>query len=236
MLSHAFKLGQPQIKEVDGKIMSFSPFGNVTLTEGLTPSESAYQKGKGKYAAEAYGKSADVYSGLQNQSLALDEMISQLDNPEFRNVTGPAGSFITKWAGTPQGRELLGRLNSASGEIALQVAPSLKGAFTGRDQTLINTIKANPNTDPADVFIGKLKAQRLINEALQERSYLAAQYIDNKMSTLEAYRRAAKETPLSKYEPVIDKLISHKRWYTNNKTGESRLLTDKEAKKLMESK
>jgi hypothetical protein len=207
MASHLMGLGQPKIIDVNGQQIAVTPFGNIPVAQGLTPQQEALQKGLGKYAAQFYGDNVTAYQGMQRQSIALENLADAVENsPEFENVTGPIGSFLTKWSGSPAEKELLGRLKSSSGEIALQVAPSLKGAFTGRDQQLINSIKASPN-DFRDVFIGKLKAQTLINDVLQERARLAANYVAQGMSPLDAADKAAKETPLSKYKPIVDKLI-----------------------------
>ena len=236
IMNHLLGLGAPQISDVNGKKIAITPWGNFTVAEGLTPQQEAMQKGLGKYNAESYGKSVDSYKTLQNQEVALDNMISQLDHPEFYNVAGPVSSFLTNWAGTPEKQQLLGSLRTSSGEIALQVAPSLKGAFTGRDQTLINTIKANPDTDMPDVFIGKLKAQKMIGSLLKERERLSAQYKYSGMPALEAEQKAARETPLSKYKSEIDNLISPKIILKNPNTGENKRFSKDEVKKLIKEK
>jgi len=236
ILNHLLGLGQAQIHDVNGKKMAITPWGNFTVAEGLSPKQESYEKGIGKYNSDAYGKHVEAANALQNQDVALDNMISELDNPEFYNTTGPVSSFLTNWAGTPEKQQLLGSLRTSSGEIALQVAPSLKGAFTGRDQSLLNTIKANPDTDMPDVFIGKLKAQKMIGSLLGERHKLAAEYIDNGMSALKANEKAAQQTPLSKYKHEIDKLISPKISLKNPNTGESKRFTKDEISKLIKEK
>ena len=165
-----------------------------------------HAKGMEKVSSEIYKENLGALQGLQNQGVALDTITGLIENnPEFKNVTGPIGTRVTNWLGTPEQKELLGGLQTASGEIALQVAPALKGAFTGRDQTLINSIKANPGDFP-DVFVGKLKAQKLINDVLLHRADLTAQYIEQGQTPRVALRMAAEQTPLSKYEPLVNKL------------------------------
>lgn len=204
-------LGAPKIVDINGKQMAITPFGVFdTGAHGLSEEEKAFQSGLGKYEAKLYGDSIDTYNTLERQGVALDELTNAVENdPQFRNVTGPIGSFLTTWAGSGEQRELLGKLASSSGEIALQVAPSLKGAFTGRDQTLINTIKASPKDFP-DVFIGKLKAQKLINNVLSNRAKLTAENIEKRMKPLEAARKAALATPLDKYRQTVKDLTTHR--------------------------
>lgn len=205
--------GQPQTQTVDGNIIATSPFGNVPIYQGLSPQQKAFQQGLGTYNAKFYGENVESVRGLQNQNVALDELTNLIEkNPDFSKVTGPIKSVLTSWLGTPAQKELLGRLRSASGEISLQVAPAIKGAFTGRDQTLINSIKANPNDFP-DVFVGKLKSQKLVNTVLMKRAELTAQYMEEGMSGFQASKRAAKEVPLDKYRDQIDNMITHKKIY-----------------------
>ena len=155
---------------VNGQLITNNPLTGISSTKvGPSAEESAFASGMGKYGAELYKDVTNSYRGLQNQGLALQELTHSLSNSEFRNVTGKINAPLAHWLGTPEQQQLLGTLQSASGEIALQVAPALKGAFTGRDQTLINSIKANPKTDFADEFIGKLKAQTLINSVLERK-------------------------------------------------------------------
>jgi len=213
----ALGLGAPKIVESNGRYLAISPFGVTdTGAQGLSSQEKAFQSGLGKVKSEAYGESVKAFDSLQNQDLALNELKNSVENnPEFRNVTGPIKKPLTYWFGTKEQKKLLGSLQTSSGEIALQVAPSLKGAFTGRDQTLINSIKASPQ-DPPDVFIGKLRAQILINSALKERAKLKAQLIEQGASPIKSSEIAAKETPLERFEPMIKGLIESKPLITAN--------------------
>lgn len=196
---------------VNGQLITNNPLTGISSTKvGPSAEETAFATGMGKGKAEEYNNAVNIYNGLQNQGLALDELANAAENnPDFRNVTGRINQPLTNWFGTPEQQQLLGQLQSSSGEIALQVAPSLKGAFTGRDQALINSIKASPNDFP-DVFIGKLKAQKLINDVLSERSRLKAEYLEQNKSSLEASRLAVKDTPLDKFKPQVDALIKRR--------------------------
>jgi hypothetical protein len=198
-------MGQPKIENINGILTAITPFGNYPVGQGMTPQQEALAKGIGKFSAEFYGDNVKAYQSYQDQGTALDKLTYEVENnPEFKNVTGPVGSFLTKWAGTPEQKELLGTLQSSSGEISLSVAHNLKGAWTGRDQAMVNDIKANPKTDFPETFIGKLKAQKLIGEVLGHRSLLQAQYVEQGISPIKAAEMAAKETPLSKFQHIIN--------------------------------
>ena len=190
-------------------------FGTDTFTErnkaqlaNIYAQEKAFQAGLGKEKAKFYGDSVEAFNTLNAQDLALNELKNAVEsNPQFRNVVGPIKSPIMSWIGNPEQKRLLGTLQSASGEIALQVAPALKGAFTGRDQTLINSIKAGPYDFP-DKFIGKLSAQIIINSALKDRARIQAELVENGHSMLEASKLAAQQTPLEAFRPIVEKLIN----------------------------
>ncbi len=211
-IMNLLKMGQPKPQDINGKYIAITPLGNIdTGVRGLDANQKAFQQGLGKYGAKIYGDAVDSYKAYQNQGAALDDLIYEVNNnPEFRNVTGPINKPITSWIGSAEKRELLGKLQSSSGEIALQVAPALKGSFTGRDQNLINEIKASPRDFP-DIFIGKLKAQSLINNVLSERSRLLSQYIEQGFTPTQAIQLATRETPIDKYRPMINQLIKPKK-------------------------
>lgn len=231
-ISKLLGLGEPKIVDINGTQTAITPLGAIPLAQGLTPYQLEEQKGFGKAAANSYEENLKELKGFQNQDIALDNIIDSVqNNPEFRNVTGPVGSFLTTWAGNPAQRRLLGNLMSSSGEIALQIAPGLKGAFTGKDQTLINGIKANPSDFP-DVFLGKLRAQKLVNSVLQDRVRKTSEYIEAGMTPIKAANRAVAETPLSNYKSRIDDLVygGRKISIINKKTGEKKYVSVEEAK------
>lgn len=214
----------PTSQVVNGQLVTNNPLTGISSTKvGPSAEETAFSSGMGKYSAKLYEDVTNSYRGLQNQGVALQELTQALDNPEFRNVTGRINQPLTRWFGSPEQQQLLGGMQSASGEIALQIAPALKGSFTGRDQTLINSIKANPQTDFPDEFIGKLKAQQLINDVLQERARLTATYIENNVKPLKALELAAQQTPLEKFKPQVDKLIKHKKKLSSDELIKAKL-------------
>lgn len=200
-------LPQPKIVDLNGTQTALTAFGAIPVAQGLTEQQKSFQQGIGKSSAEAYKENEMSFRGAQNQNIALDNLINIANNdPEFRNVVGPVKSSIVKWLGNPAQKQTLGTIMSSSGEVTLQVAPALKGAFTGRDQNLINEIKANSKDFP-DVFIGKLKAQKLVNQVLMNRTEIANQLIEQGVSTIKANKIAAEQVPLDKVRIQINQLI-----------------------------
>ena len=206
-------LMEPSIEDFFNKKM----YGIDTFTPRYKAEMASRQKEKdafnaeiGKGNAKYYDDSVKSYEALGKQDVALEQLQNAVENnPQFRNVVGPVKSFLTTWAGSAEQKKLLGDLQTSSGEIVLQVAPSLKGSWTGRDQKLVDYIKASPN-DPADVFIGKLAAQRKIGAVLKDRAKIQAELISRGVPRHIASETAAKRTPLNKYESEIKELTKHK--------------------------
>lgn len=203
----------------------------------LNVKQKAYQEAKGRSAATMYDENAKGVKMLQAQAVPLDNLIDLTNDPEFDSTVGPVSSYFKRFTGNSRQQQLLGQLQSSSGEIAIQIAPSLGASMTGTDSDLINMTKANPNTDFPEVFRGKLKAQKLVKSVLTERMILANKYIDSGMDQTDAQAKAAQETPLDKYKPIIDDMIKPrfvtiKR--TNPETGqiERRRIAIDEAKKM----
>ena len=120
-------MGMPKVTEINGKQIAITPFGNIdTGIEGLTEQEKSFQTNLGKNKATYYEEAVKQYNGLNNQGLALEEITHAIqNNPEFRNVVGRVNQPLIEWLGSPQQKQLLGDLRTASGEIALQIAPLL---------------------------------------------------------------------------------------------------------------
>lgn len=185
------------------------PSGRIeinTIPIGESPQAIAREKKIGSADAEVYSKALDASSGAQNALSNLDYVNNILqNNPEFENVVGPVSSWLTKYAGSEKDRELLGNLNTAVGNVVLDAAKSIKGAFTGRDMGLINSVKPSTN-DFSDVFRGKLNAMRLLATYVDKRNSLIANYVRQGMDPNDAMQLAKKQTDFNQIESQINTL------------------------------
>lgn len=207
-----FKLSR-QIKQSPETGQVFSeityPSGRVevqSIDVGKSPMQVEREKSFGKTEGKIYDNALDAVQTAQGALDNLDYINDILkDNPAFKDVVGPVNNILAKWTGRPEDKELLGNLNTAVGNIVLDAAKSIKGAFTGRDLGLINSVKPNVN-DFSDVFRGKLNAMRLLAETVSKRNRLIANYMRQGSDPENAIQRARKETNFDDIRKEIGEL------------------------------
>ncbi len=192
-------------QDIDGTITALTPWGNYALAKGPSAQEKARLSGLGGIEAKAYETAYNAGNSLDQQNTALDSLISTIQkNPEVRDVIGPVNQFTTKWAGSPEQQQLLGAIQTGSGDVMLGVAHDIKGAWSGKDQAMVNNIKANAN-DPYGVFLGKLKAHRALNELTKKRVDRIADLVYHGTPPHEAAKIAQNEIS---FEPIKRKIDS----------------------------
>ena len=143
-------------------------------------------KSKVKYREELSNTSNEVQNNLSNIDYAVDLLEN---NPGAKDVIGPVNQHMTRLFGSQADRELLGQLSTTSGNIALDAAKSIKGAFTGRDLGLINSMKFNPG-DTYGQFLGKLKAMKVLNERVSQKVELVDSLMSQGVSKIAAQKAA----------------------------------------------
>ena len=194
------KTGQTQLITTypSGKMVS------TNIQTGMTPEDIQFGKGMGQNEADAYKDAQTEYTNLQKTGSDLDGLVDVMDNnPEFKNVTGPVSGLSSTYFGNLNQKDLSGMIQNMTGDILLATQQTLKGSTSNSDVRFIKSLKPNI-TDPAAVFYGKTKAMKIINEMNQDRSFLRAKYISQKVTPLEAAKRAAAETPYSKYQSKVE--------------------------------
>lgn len=159
-----------------------------------------------KFRDELAATSTDVQSNLSNIDYAIDLLEN---NPEARNVIGPVNQHITRLFGNEADRQLLGQLSTTSGNIALDAAKSIKGAFTGRDLGLINSMKFNPG-DTYGQFIGKLKAMKVLNERIAKKVELVDDLMDKGVSKIQAEKIAREQVPFDGVKDDVNRAMAGK--------------------------
>lgn len=186
------------------------PSGKVEVIAqeiGKTESERELQKGIGKSDAAQYQRALEASESAESAIDNLNYIIDLANSPAFENVTGPVSNVLAKWTGSPEDRELLGNINAAVGNVVLDAAKSIKGAFTRNDLGLINSIKPNVSDFP-EVFKGKLKAMSMLARQVNQRNNLIASYIRQGMNPEEAKSYARAETNFAMFKDDIDKLVN----------------------------
>lgn len=213
--------GNPQMAQVDrmasvglapapqthyddnGNLITRYPSGKVTLTKvGKTAQEKEIAKGFGKVQAKAYEDAISDYQTFNDLNETLKRMQSTLENhPNPEEVLGPVNQWATKFFGNPEDQALFGQIASGTGDIMLGAARNIKGAFTGRDQSLINSIKLNPS-DQYYLGMGKLQYMGEVADISKRRVEKYLENIQNGMAPHKALQYAQEETNL---EPVTNR-------------------------------
>lgn len=182
------------------------PSGRVevqSINVGKNKAQLEREANIGKADAKVYDNSLEAQQTAQGAIDNLDYIKTLIGNSDdFKKIVGPVKSILAKWTGRPEDKELLGNIESAVGNIVLDAAKSIKGAFTGRDLGLINSIKPNTNDFP-EIFIGKLNAMRQIAELVSKRNQLISDYIRQDYTPTEAIKMARNETQFPKYESLF---------------------------------
>lgn len=195
------------VKEVNGKLLAITPWGNKQVGQGLDAKQKAFEAGLGASSAKIYESAYNAGNSLEQQNSALDQMIDQVkNNPEARNVVGPFNQWATKYLGTPDQQKLLGQISTGSGDIMLAIAHDVKGAWSGKDMAMANSIKANPN-DPYGVFLGKLETHRALNELTKQRTDMIANLVYRRMAPHEAAKIAREKISFDPIKAKIDGLL-----------------------------
>lgn len=187
------------------------PSGKVVaeaVQVGKSPGQVQREKEFSKSDAKVYDRAQEAFQNVQGALDNLDYITELVQtSPNFKNVVGPVNSVLTNWAGSPEDRDLLGNINSAVGNIVLDAAKSIKGAFTGRDISLINSIKPNVN-DRVDVFKGKLAAMKILSEAVAQRNQRIISLIrEDGYSPDKAIAKARQDTDLKDIRKQIAPLL-----------------------------
>ncbi|MGE4118944.1 MAG: hypothetical protein AB7F29_13810 [Candidatus Nitrosocosmicus sp.] len=212
-------------------IITKDPSGRVraeSMQVGMEPRDIAREKEEGKGAGVLYNNLVNTGNSLEMQNSSLDSIIDAVESdPQARNVVGPINKYLTTWAGTPQQKDLLGRIMTGSGNILLDVSHDVKGAWTGKDMSMVNNIKANPS-DPYGIFLGKLKAHRSLNELAKQRTELMSDLIDKGVKPHEAAKIAQKRVSFAPIQKQVDKLLKNTVSYNAFKSGQKPSFSSKE--------
>lgn len=190
------------------------PSGRVTARAvqlGVDPVTLAGDKERAKENVKADMKIAndatksllDVDRTLTNIGIIRDTFNR---NQNLMNVVGPVQSVLAKWTGNEQDRRTLGDVGSTLGNVVLDASKVISGAFTGRDQTLIESIKPSKSDFPG-VFMGKLESMEKIANIVQKRNGLIAEYIRQGAPAHKAIQQAQKETDLIKISSDVRQRI-----------------------------
>lgn len=216
MFKKQFGLGAPSVHQDPQSGQVFAqrqlPSGAVevrAIRAGRQPEQIELAKDIAKADAEEYKETNKQIQSLDQLGNNLDFMIDTVNKnaPNAKDVIGPWNSVLTRlWTGDPQQLELLGQISSSTGNILLEAAKQLKGATTGRQMSAINAVKPNVQ-DRFPVFLGKLRAMKILQEFQQRQATLRNRYIRQGVPASEASERVRKELSFDPIQKRIDGLL-----------------------------
>ncbi len=154
--------------------------GEDKFAENVGKYKGQKEEGKeqGSIRAKDEKELNDIYENNLNKGETFDELNTVISSPTMRQIRQIplAGQHEINWYkynGTPEQKEVVGRLMSLTGSVVLDAAGGFKGAFRSGEQSLLNTMKVNPG-DPVEVAIGKAEELTYLNKFIGERSRLAS--------------------------------------------------------------
>ena len=163
--------------------------------------EQVFDKESGTAAAKALAAASDSlntgYMVMDNID-AIKSIIGDYPD-QFSNAVGPMDQWIKRHMGEDETQRMQGLLRSLSGNIKLVYANALKGAFTGRDQQMLDDLKANIG-DPPQTFIGKLNAMEMMLRMSNKRNELVGHYLRQGMPEDLAVKTARDQTSFKAME------------------------------------
>lgn len=208
------------------------PSGKIeykAVQAGKTPYEREFEKGLASNAVEQLKvNDAAFQNGMEQQGNfeALDKIIGE--NIElFKDTTGPLQSRLSPYLSSKEVQDMYGRLQAILGNIKLTAAKDIKGAFTGRDQQMIDDLKPNVSDTPA-VFYAKLQALKGVHEMMQNRRKMISNLVRNGTDPVTAASFAVEAFPVKGIEQTFEQ-ARLKRYYDGQ---EWQFNTVQEAKKF----
>lgn len=191
----------------------------------------------GEVRGTQIGELNDTYDAALTNKNNLDKLGSIISSPQFRDMRQLAigggyelGYFARK--GTPEQKEMVGKLKASIGQVVTDAAGKFKGAFRVGEQDLIDKMKINEN-DPVDVAIGKYESLAYLNELALRRSSMAAQLMQSRHITkAEALEIARDKVPGDKVMSEIEDNIHAPIQVRNKKTGQMMTVTVTQARRL----
>lgn len=243
-----------QMHYEDGNLITRYPSGKTTMTR---VSPSSVDQARSKEFAKNDSKIASEMTGLLPGGITLQrnyQRVNELFNSPLwkqmqNNMLAQYGTDYGRKAslaaykniGTPQEKEMIGKVQALTNQIVANSASLFKGPFRISEQGLIERMKPT-ETDPVDVALGKLsELQNLAQFQNYINSRVPSLIREQKMSPQQAFQQALEESnaePFAesmemKYGSTPKGIQSEKQTITirNKKTGVTETVTVEEARK-----
>jgi len=221
---------------------------NLELTKGIPPKSYAENTGKyqgtvkqleqeGKYRADALKSIGESQLGLSHSGAVLDRMTDIIKNPTFWNMRNKIPGFQSKQLdylkvmGTPEEKELIGDFLSTAESFIASTVQGFGGRPLVREFDLAQRQKIGPH-DTVDSAIGKLRSAHALHDIAEKKNQIVSELLQKGYNESDAVKQANKMVDVSSIEKATNNLLQRKIEIKNSKTGEKKMVTVEEARKL----
>ena len=237
--------GEPVYEEEES-----TPDGSMKLelTKGIPPKTYAQNTGEykgtvkqlekeGEYRAAALKQVGESQLGLSHSGAVLDRMTGIIKNPVFANMRNKIPGFQNKQLdylkvmGTPEEKELIGDFLSTGESFIASTVQGFSGKPLVREFDLAQRQKITPH-DTVDSAIGKLRSATALHDIAEKKNQIVSELLQKGYSESDAVRKANKMVDVKAIEDETNKRLQRKIEIRNSKTGEKKMVTLEEARKL----
>lgn len=210
-----------------------------TYAENTADYKGTLKQGEegGKYRAEALKNIGESQLGLSNSGAVLDRMTGIIKNPVFANMRNTIPGFQNKQLdylkvmGTPEQKELIGDFLSTGESFIASTVQGFSGKPLVREFDLAQRQKITGH-DTIESATGKLRSARTLHDIAEQKNQIVSELLDKGYNEAEAVKQANKMIDVSAIEKATNESLQRKIEIKNSKTGEKKMVTIEEARKL----
>jgi len=192
---------------------------------------------EGEYRAAAKKQIGESQLGLSNSGAVLDRMTGIIKNPVFANMRNKIPGFQNKQLdylkvmGTPEEKELIGDFLSTGESFIASTVQGFSGKPLVREFDLAQRQKITGH-DTIESATGKLRSARTLHDIAEQKNQIVSELLDKGYNEAEAVKQANKMVDVSAIEKATNASLQRKIEVKNSKTGEKKMVTIEEARKL----
>ena len=237
--------GEPVYEEEES-----TPEGGMKLelTKGIPPKTYAEKAGEfqgtikqkeqeGKYRADALNAIGQSQLGLSHSGAVLDRMTGIVTNPVFTNMRNKIPAFQNKQLdalkviGTPEEKDLIGDFLSTGESFIASTVQGFSGKPLVREFDLAQRQKITGH-DTVESAMGKLRSARSLHDIAEKKNQIISELLQKGYNETDAIKQANKMVDVSAIEKETNARLQRKIEVRNSKTGEKKMVTLEEARKL----
>lgn len=210
-----------------------------TYAENTGDFKGTVEQGKqqGKYRADALNQIGQSQLGLSHSGAVLDRMTDIVKNPVFWNARNTIPffqdkqlSFLQK-TGSPEMQELIGDFLSTGESFIASTVQGFGGRPLVREFDLAKRQKITPS-DTVSTALGKLRSASSLHDIAEKKNQIVSDLLQQGINESDAIKQANKMVDVRAIEKETNSRLQRKIEIKNNKTGEKKMVTVEEARKL----